>query len=148
MAKKKKSRVNLYIDEDLLEFGKKLAFVKGCSLSNILEGTLWHELDRVKTLNDPELYFSEKAEESLENYKRSIEYIESITQAEQDYLRDLEEAKFCQANPEHPRAKLRLEMLEKQRLEEEKTLQKFHEYQEKLQERKHAFIERWNKTFK
>lgn len=145
--KSRKSRVNLYIEKDLLEFGKELAYVWGGSLSQILEDKLRHEHFRVSTL-DAEQYLKENEEEELLAYMRSEEGIQDQLDAYDEYLKDQEEAEFCRNNPDHPRAKLRLSLLKQRKEDERKMDEEASRLAKEYAKKKESIIRRWNETFK
>lgn len=144
--KSNKTRVNLYIDEELLEFGKKFAYVMGTSISKILEGKLHRELERIKALS-PEDYLQKVHDEAIEEMQSSIEYLEKIQEWQEEILNDEAEAEYCRKNPDSPRAKMRLELLRKREEKEDKKAREFAKYEKESEKRKADIIRRWNETF-
>ena len=57
-----------------------------------------------------EQYLKESEEEEILAYWRSEEHHQEQLAAYDEYLKDQEEAEFCRNNPDHPRAKLRLNL--------------------------------------
>lgn len=145
--KEKKARVNLYVEKELLEFGKNLAHVLGTSLSQILEEKLRHESYRVSSL-DAEQYLKESEEEEILAYWRSDEHHREQLAGYEEYLKDHEEEEFCRKNPDHPRAKLRSNLIKQREEEHRRMIEESSKVAKEYEKKKEAITKRWNETFK
>lgn len=147
MDETQKKRVNLYIDQQLLEFGKRFSYVTGQSLSGLVEGFLRSEEEKTRILSAEKYlqFIDDQAEEwyhlSGQSYADEIDSID-------EYLRDKEEVEYCKKNPDSTRAKLRIQLL-KEKEEKDKIEQKQNALARELREEKRQeFIARWNETFR
>ena len=132
MTTRKKARLNLYIDKQSLDFAKKWSYVTGVPISRMLEEYLQVKEEKVKGVSP---------------FQWLTDPVNNGTDAEQEntdevvlYLKNPEEAEFCRQNPEHPRAKLRLRLLEEYERSQGEEMES-----RKGSER--AFISRWMKVF-
>lgn len=131
MAAAKKARVNLYIDKQALDFAKKWSYVTEVPISRMLEEYLLAQEERMKGLS-PFQWLNNPANTGATADREDDEV--------GSYLRNPEEAEFCRQNPDHPRAKLRLRLLEE--------YERSHgEEMESRKSRERAFITRWLKVF-
>ena len=133
MKRSDKKRLNLYLSRDMIRFAKDWSYVTEKPISVMLEEHLQRQKEIVSTitpfqwLNDPVINPSLPPDD--QHYEDLREYIENR-----------EEQKFCEENPDHPRAKMR------------KTLVKeFEEYRQvKLEQQKQTekeLIKRWMEVF-
>lgn len=103
MKKNKKKRLNLYLSEEAIAFAKQWSYVIGKPISKILEDQLNRQKNMVASitpfqwLNDPVIN-PELTDEDA--HYRDME----------EYLANANEKAFCDANPDHPRAKMRRAM--------------------------------------
>lgn len=133
MKKTKKSRLNLYLRNDAIQFAKKWSYVTNKPISKMLEEYLNSQKDLVASitpfqwLNDPVINpaLSEENE-----YFRNLE----------EYLNNREEEEFCKQNADHPRAKMRKALLEEYEDYERTIL-------EKQKENNKDLIQRWMEVF-
>ncbi|MHB8789494.1 MAG: DUF6364 family protein [Desulfobulbaceae bacterium] len=131
MVNQKKARLNLYIDRQTLDFAKKWSYVTGVPISKMLEGYLQAQEERMKGVS-PFQWLTDPVSTGVtaEQGKDEVE----------TYLKNPEEAEFCRQNPDHPRAKLRLRLLEEYERSHGEEMER-----RKTQERE--FITRWMKVF-
>ena len=133
MKKSQKTRLNLYISQDIREFAKEWSYVTGKPISKMLEDYLTEQKRIVlnatplQWLNDP-----------LINPTLLTEDIRSRDLDE--YIQNREEELFCQQNPEHPRAKMRKTLVE----EHEKYVK---DKMERQKESEKDLIKRWMEVF-
>ena len=133
MKKTKKSRLNLYLSDDIIMFAKKWSYVTQTPISKMLEEHLWRQKEIVSSispfqwLNDPHINPELKKEDDY--------YGDLVV-----YLNNREEEDFCDENPEHPRAKMR------RALKKEFELYLIETVEKKKKSEKH-FIQRWMETF-
>ena len=105
MSSTKKSRLNLYLKKELIEFAKKWSYVTGEPISRMLEEYLGQQKKMVAAttpfqwLNDPQL----KRLTTVQN-----QYLTDI----EEYLNNREEEEFCREHPEHPRARMHRQLRE------------------------------------
>ena len=133
MQKTKKTRINLYISRDLLEFARDWSYVTQIPVSGMLEEYLIRQRDIVATatpfqwLNDPIINPSLPPEDK---HFRDLE----------EYVKNREEEEFCQENPDHPRAKMRRALLKEHEKYQMEKLE-----QQKVKEKE--LIKRWMEVF-
>jgi len=128
----RKARLNLYIDKDILDFAKKWSFVTDVPISRMLEEYLQQQKKRVKEISPFQWLTDPVNTGSVDERDNTDEVV--------IYLRNPEEAEFCRQNPEHPRAKLRLRLLEEYERSHDEEM-------ESRKGRERAFISRWMKVF-
>lgn len=147
MKDAQKKRVNLYIDHQLLDFGKQFSYVTGQSLSGLVEGFLRSEEEKTRLLSaESYLQFNDDQAEDWYTFsgKRAKDEANSID----EYLRDESEVEYCKKNPDSVRARLRIQLMkERQERDQSDLEQQAHEREKREQERQ-GFIKRWNETFK
>lgn len=133
MKPKNKTRLNLYISKDLIDFAKDWSYVTDIPISRMVEEHLREQQELVQRISpfqwfsDPDIHPPAAAED------------QSVREM-QEYLNNLEEEEFCLLNPDHPRAKIRRKV---QR--EYETL-----YSQELEKRKNEekeVIRRWIEVF-
>jgi len=133
MKKKKKARLNLYINEEIIRFAKEWSYVTNKPISKMFEEHFEQQEEIISKitpfqwLNDPLINPSLQPEDI---HFRELD----------EYIRNKEEKEFCTENPEHPRAKMR------------KALVKEHEQYtkiklEKQKEKEKNLIKRWMEVF-
>jgi hypothetical protein len=133
MKKTKKARLNLYINEDIIQFAKDWSYVTNKPISKMLEEHINRQKEIVLSttpfqwLNDPYINPSLLLEDE---YFRDLD----------DYIQNREEEKFCEENPGHPRAKMRRALLK----EHEEYIQ---EKIERQKEKEKELIKRWMEVF-
>ena len=133
MSKKKKRRLNLYLSEDTIKFAKEWSYVTEKPISQMLEEYLINQKKLVinitpfQWLSDPVINQSTSPQEK---------YFEEL----EEYINDREEEEFCQKNPDHPRAKIRRNLInEYQKLANEEM--------ELKKEKEKELIKRWMEVF-
>lgn len=132
MTTRKKARLNLYIDKQSLDFAKKWSYVTDMPISRMLEEYLQAKEEKVKGVSPFQWLTDPVNTGSVDERDNTDEVV--------IYLRNPEEAEFCRQNPEHPRAKLRLRLLEE--------YERSHgEEMESRKGRERAFISRWMEVF-
>jgi len=97
---KNKTRLNLYISKELVDFAKEWSYVTDVPISRMLEDYLREQKELVSRItpfqwfSDPDIHPPPSPEDK------------SILEM-QEYLNNREEEEFCLLNPDHPRAKIR-----------------------------------------
>lgn len=133
MKRTDKKRLNLYLSREMIRFAKDWSYVTDKPISKMLEEHLENQKQLVASttpfqwLNDPVINPSLPSED--EHYRDLREYIENK-----------EEKKFCEENPDHPRARIRNSLLKE-----------YEDYQqvkmEKQKEMEKELIQRWMEVF-
>lgn len=141
-----KKRVNLYIDEQLLEFGKRFSYVTGQSLSGLFEGFLRSEEEKTKILS-AENYLQFDENQAEEWYVFSGQYATDDANSIDEYLRDQAEIEYCKKNPDSIRAKLRIQLIKEQQERDQLEMEKEKIARERREKSRQEFIKRWNETF-
>lgn len=140
-----KKRVNLYIDQQLLEFGKRYSHIMGKPLSSLVEDFLRHEEEKTKIFSAEE--FLNFIDEEMDTwYRASGQYNQDETDHIENYLRDQEEVEYCRNNPDSIRAKMRIQLIKEQEERELANLEKEAFEMEKRNSERREFIKRWNET--
>jgi hypothetical protein len=133
MEKKNKTRLNLYISRELVDFAKEWSYVTDVPISKMLEEYLKEKKELVQHvspfqwLSDPVV---NRALLKEDKYKNDLE----------EYLHNPEEEEFCRENPDHPRARIR------QKLKREYE-RKVRVEMEKRKRKEKELIQRWMQSF-
>lgn len=104
MKKTRKTRLNLYLSNEAIQFAKQWSYVTNKPISKMLEEYLDRQKEIVSSitpfqwLNDPVINPTLLKEDE---HFRNIE----------EYINNREEEEFCKQNPDHPRAKMRKTLL-------------------------------------
>jgi hypothetical protein len=133
MQKIRKVRLNLYINKDILDFAKDWSYVTNVPISRMLEEYLASQQKIVATatpfqwVSDP--YINPSLPPEDQHFKDLDEYVNNR-----------EEEEFCRQHPDHPRAKIRRNLLKEHDnyLKEKMARQK---------EQEKDLIKRWMKVF-
>jgi hypothetical protein len=133
MPKTKKVRLNLYISKELLDFAKDWSYVTNVPISRMLEEYLASQQKIVATatpfqwVSDPYINPSLPPEDQ---HFRDLD----------EYVNNREEEEFCRQHPDHPRAKIRRNLLK----EHENYLK---EKMARQKEQEKNLIKRWMEVF-
>jgi hypothetical protein len=147
MEPSQKKRINLYIDQNLLDFGKRYSQVLEQSLSSLVEGYLRREEEKTRAFS-AEQYLEYEFEQDKEWYFLSGKFAEDDANYIEEYLKDKEEVEYCRNNPDSIRAKMRIQLL-KEQTERDKLISEQEALESKKREvERESFIKRWNATFK
>lgn len=128
---RKKARLNLYLDKELLDFAKKWSYVANVPISGMLEEHLRRQQERLKGVS-PFQWLTDPGNTPAGT--------EEMDQALENYLENREEEEFCRLNPDHPRARLRTRLLAEFRQTRGREL-------EEQKQREREFIARWLEVF-
>lgn len=133
MLKSKKTRLNLYISKDIVDFAKDWSYVTNVPISKMLEEYLASQQKIVANatpfqwVSDPFINPSLPPEDP---HFRDLD----------EYITNREEEDFCKQNPDHPRAKIRRTLL--------KEYQNYiKEKMERQKEKEKDLIKRWMEVF-
>ncbi|MGD9817164.1 MAG: hypothetical protein AB7V04_00545 [Desulfomonilaceae bacterium] len=147
MSDAKKKRINLYIDQQLLDFGKRFSYVTGQSISGLVEGFLRLEEEKTRILS-AESYLQFSVDQAEQWYDFSGKRGADDADYYDEYLRDEKEVEFCKNNPDSVRAKLRIQLLRDQEDRRQQELEKEAREKESREQVRQEFVKRWNETFK
>jgi len=133
MKPRKKVRLNLYVRSDILDFAKKLSYVTGTPISGMLEEYLVRQKNLVASIT-PFQWLSDPLINPLASHEDNSLY------DLEEYLNNDEEQEFCRQNPDHPRAKIRQQLLREyeQSMKREITVRK---------QKEKDLIMRWMEVF-
>jgi len=133
MSKTKKVRLNLYINKEILDFAKDWSYVINVPISRMLEEYLASQQKIVATatpfqwVSDPYINPSLPPEDQ---HFRDLD----------EYVNNREEEEFCRQHPDHPRAKIRRNLLK----EHENYLK---DKMARQKEQEKDLIKRWMEVF-
>lgn len=133
MPKTKKVRLNLYISKDILDFAKDWSYVTKVPISRMLEEYLASQQKIVANATPFQWVSDPHTNPSLPPEDQHFRDLD-------EYITNREEEEFCQQHPDHPRTKIRRNLLK----EHEEYL---NEKMERQKEKEKDLIKRWMEVF-
>ena len=133
MSTQNKTRLNLYLSRDIIDFGKKWSYVTNVSISRMVEQYLREQQKIVEEVTPFQWVSDQTYGSSLSQEDEELLELES-------FLKNREEKDFCEAHPEHPRAKMRKKLSKEYKIMQASRKKKVEKEEKNL-------IERWLKTF-